>query len=158
MLAVEQSSRPTCLYSFRQIRQIIGGRRGANCMADQRQSERGDIQRLVTESERHVRVLAAVAVTMLPHHTVEMSRDNNGVLGLQLPVGFNVNTCSEACAPKKILVSLRLSSPTNRKNTSEYTSQAKLQRTRLRSSPFPKFLDMEMPGKHFSRSDGSSKV
>jgi hypothetical protein len=52
-------------------------------MAYQRQSERGDIQRLVTESERHVRVLAAVAETMLPHHTVEMSRDNNGVLGLQ---------------------------------------------------------------------------
>jgi hypothetical protein len=127
-------------------------------MAYDQQSERGGIQRLVTESERHVRVLAAVAETMLPHHTVEVSRDNNGVLGLQLPVGFNVNTCSEARAPKKILVSLRLSSPTNRKNTSEYTSQAKLQRTRLRSSPFPKFLDMEMPGKHFSRSDGSSKV
>jgi hypothetical protein len=26
---------------------------------------------------------AAVAETILPHHTVEMSRDNNGVLGLQ---------------------------------------------------------------------------
>ena len=52
-------------------------------MAYDQRSERVDIHRLVTESERHVRVLAAVAVTMLPHHTVEMSRDNNGVLGLQ---------------------------------------------------------------------------
>jgi hypothetical protein len=52
-------------------------------MAYDQQSERRDIQRLATESERHVRVLAAVAKTLLPHHTVEMSLDNNGVLGLQ---------------------------------------------------------------------------
>lgn len=52
-------------------------------MAYDQHSERGDIQRLAVESERHVRILAAVAKTLLPHHTVEMSRDNNGVLGLQ---------------------------------------------------------------------------
>lgn len=53
-------------------------------MAYDQQSERRDIQRLATESERHLRVLAAVAKTLLPHHTVEMSRDNNGVLGQQM--------------------------------------------------------------------------
>jgi ribosomal protein S10 len=70
------------LFSKRQAR-VVKSVKGENSMAYDQQFERGDIQRLVTQSERHVRVLAAVVETMLPHHTVEMSRDNNGVLGLQ---------------------------------------------------------------------------
>jgi hypothetical protein len=56
----------------------------ANWMVWDQRSERGEIQRLVVESERHVRVLAEVAKTLLPHHTIERSRDNNGVLGLEI--------------------------------------------------------------------------
>jgi hypothetical protein len=60
---------------------VIEGTKG---MAYRQQSERGDIQKLVTESERHVRVLAAVAKTLSPRHTVAMFRDSNGILGLQI--------------------------------------------------------------------------
>ena len=83
MLAIEQSSVPSCPYSLSAGQASCISRYGANCMAYDQQPERGEIQRSMRESERHVRVLAAVAETMLPHHTVEMSRDNNGVLGLQ---------------------------------------------------------------------------
>jgi hypothetical protein len=93
-LAIEQSSCSSCRYSLSAGQ--VGGMtvEGANCMAYDQQFEREDIRRLVTESERHVRVLVAVAETMLPYQRSSCPAITMAFSVYKLPGVFNANTCS----------------------------------------------------------------